>query len=729
MPDHQNVEQTAVARETQYKLALRFALGLGFAVFAAAYLSISFLPLSGHTKYVILDPAYLTIPTAALAACYLAFRKAGAPERRFWLFLMLAILLMLIGEVYWTYCEIVLDLETPPYPSVADYSYLSAYVFFFLLLISMARLSNAFAVTRIRYLLDILVVMFFSFVMMSFFILRPLYAMYPEAPTAEKIITAAYPMMDLGIVVGILANVLGFKASRWRTWQVLVAVGLVFYGLADMSFQYLSLADTYKSGNGWSSLVDLSWLLGYFLFLTAALHRITEREVRTPTRGDRPVSQTTFRWPDVAVPMFVLVTIPFLSYLAQSRAKSPYDYWSLVVGQVLLAMLIVARSGAVIAENNQLLSSAVTDALTGLFNHRFFHERVAEGLERARHYNESLSVAILDVDNFNRINHVYGHSMGDKVLQEVGKKIKSVSRITDTVCRIGGDEFGVVLPGATPVEAFDVCFRIQSELVKTRIIEDAELRASVGIASFPLHAQQKDDLLKKADGALYWAKYHGKDQVLLFDAETVKTLNAEERAKRAEEETYLNTVHALAAAVDARDPYTQFHSRHVASLAVLVAKKLRLKKDKVNLIEIAAMLHDIGKIGIPDNILKKAGPLTKEEREQIQKHPEMSEKILSSTTLKEILPWILSHHERWDGKGYPQGLAGEDIPFEARILAVCDTYDAMTSDRPYRAALSREVAVAELAKGKGSQFDPAVVDTVLEVLGQVEETIPSARAA
>lgn len=178
----------------------------------------------------------------------------------------------------------------------------------------------------------------------------------------------------------------------------------------------------------------------------------------------------------------------------------------------------------------------------------------------------------------------------------------------------------------------------------------------------------------------------------------------------------MSTIRALAAAVDARDPYTQFHSKNVSDLASKLAKKINLPKEKIRKIEMAGLLHDIGKIGIPDSILKKSVELSIAEKKIIKEHPVLGEKILKTTKFKEILPWVRSHHERWDGNGYPDSLGGEKIPVEARILAIADAFDAMTSKRPYRNALSAEEVIEELKRQKRKQFDPYLVDALLELV-------------
>jgi len=270
------------------------------------------------------------------------------------------------------------------------------------------------------------------------------------------------------------------------------------------------------------------------------------------------------------------------------------------------------------------------------------------------------------------------------------------------------------MPATGVDEAMEVCRRL-GDVIRTGHGEIPPLTTSVGVAMFPQHAGDAEELIRRADGALYWAKRNGRNRILVFDSDTVEDLSAEERALRVEEQSYLHLVEVLAAAVDARDAYTQYHSQKVAALAASLAGSLGFDDRRVALIRTAALLHDVGKIGVSDVVLRKSGKLSDEEFAQIRQHPELGQRILCASPFADVLPWILSHHERWDGNGYPNGLGGEAIPVEARILAVCDAYDAMVTDRPYREAMDRDQALVELIRGSGTQFDAEIVKAFLRL--------------
>jgi putative nucleotidyltransferase with HDIG domain len=241
---------------------------------------------------------------------------------------------------------------------------------------------------------------------------------------------------------------------------------------------------------------------------------------------------------------------------------------------------------------------------------------------------------------------------------------------------------------------------------------------SVGVASLPAHADSAADLVRAADSAMYHAKALGRNRSVVFSRARAATRIEQAKSAQRADAAFLGSVLALAAAFDARDSSTHQHSRMVARHAVGIAGTLGLDGDRLEEIRVAGLLHDIGKIGVPDAVLQKPGPLSSEEWAEMRRHPEIGARILTHPALADTREWVLCHHERPDGRGYPRGLTGDAIPLEAKILAVADAYEAMTADRPYRRALGSDIARAELIAGRGSQFDPEVVDAFLIWLGR-----------
>ncbi len=354
----------------------------------------------------------------------------------------------------------------------------------------------------------------------------------------------------------------------------------------------------------------------------------------------------------------------------------------------------------------RLLALLDTDVLTGLDNHRRFQERLEQEAARCASSGESLSLLLLDLDNFSRFNQKHGHAAGDQALRDVARRLQTSLPEFAIVARYGGEEFAVLLPQHTLAGAEAAAEELR---VRTEEFGD-DLTLSVGCAEFGTHSAEGAGLVLAAELAVSRAKQLGRNRVCRFDSLPGADLNADPyQLHRFLKDESLSTIQALAAAVDAKDAYTQGHSARVARYAVALAQAVGLSDSEVDLVHITGTLHDVGKIGVPDSILKKAGRLEDDERQIMETHPALGEVIIrKAPQLADTLPGVRHHHERWGGGGYPDGLAGEQIPRIARILAVADTFDAMTSDRPYRKGLSWEVALGEIARGAGTQFEPGL---------------------
>ena len=407
-----------------------------------------------------------------------------------------------------------------------------------------------------------------------------------------------------------------------------------------------------------------------------------------------------------------------IAILALSK-KHPRGYYSQDDIDMLMTL---AHEAAVVIENAQLYEKAKqranTDELTELFNHRYFHQRIEEEIARCSRFGETFSLIFMDLDIFKNYNDVYGHQAGDEVLKQFGRIINGSIRKVDIGFRYGGDEFAVILPGSSFDDALIVASRIRKGLEAQTDMKGIPQTCSIGIASWPTDGMMREEIIQSADAALYYAKQTGGNQeclasqVVLSDA---LRINAEE--KTLHPNAILSTIYALAATVDAKDHYTYGHSKKVSKYATLISEVLGYSKDGIDRIRAAALLHDIGKIGIADNILQKREPLTKEEWEQIRTHPSLGISILKHVnSLQHCLAAVQYHHERYDGTGYPAGLKGDNIPLDARILALADSYDAMTSHRPYRDyTTTKEQALEELKRCSGTQFDPAVVEVFVNL--------------
>jgi diguanylate cyclase (GGDEF)-like protein len=357
---------------------------------------------------------------------------------------------------------------------------------------------------------------------------------------------------------------------------------------------------------------------------------------------------------------------------------------------------------------------ALTDPLTGLGNHRHFHERLQRELLSAEEQARPLTLCFVDIDDFKKINDRYGHPSGDRVLSQISARLRQGGE----AFRLGGDEFALLFVDHDEGMALAAANSIVERIATVDFDHIGTVTVSAGLATFPMQGHGRDELIRLADSALYWAKEHGKNRVRLYRPEVVELSELKRLAAGPDKAARYRAAASLAKAVDARDTYTGSHSERVGELSAKVATRLGLNAEQVELTRLAGSLHDLGKLAIPEEILRKPGTLTDSERLVLERHPQIGFRMLDSLGVDPVADLVLHHHERWDGAGYPDGLRGEQIPLGARIIFVTDAYDAMTSDRVYRPKRSAQAALAELERCAGTQFDPGIVAAFAEELGQ-----------
>jgi diguanylate cyclase (GGDEF)-like protein/putative nucleotidyltransferase with HDIG domain len=358
-------------------------------------------------------------------------------------------------------------------------------------------------------------------------------------------------------------------------------------------------------------------------------------------------------------------------------------------------------------EIERLASAALTDSLTGLRNHRAFQEDLAGDLRRQARARGPLALIMLDLNGLKAVNDAHGHQAGDDRLRVLADALSETFRDGDCAYRVGGDEFAAILPGVSGWDALEATQRLQTGLAPHAI----DVTAGISDASGPRKA---DGLMREADLALIAAKRHHQS-VTLYSPELQPAIQTVDVDRDAEHISSLST--ALALAVDAKDSYTRSHCQTVSQLCVLIATELGLSPALIGQMRLAGLLHDVGKIGIPDAILTKPARLTDAEYEQMKRHSILGAEIVAAAGLSTEARWIRHHHERYDGSGYPDRLAGKDIPLPSRIILTADAFEAMTSDRPYRDAPGREFAIAELTRHAGTQFDPRIVHALCRAVG------------
>ena len=374
-------------------------------------------------------------------------------------------------------------------------------------------------------------------------------------------------------------------------------------------------------------------------------------------------------------------------------------------------------------------------------------EQLEKELDRAQRYERPFSLLFFDADRFKHVNDTYGHGAGDVVLRHIGERAGSILRGGDTLGRFGGEEFVLLLPETDAEEAGVVAERVRAKIANEPMViaEDASslnATVSIGVATYSKDGGGEQELLQQADQAMYMAKRMGRNQVrtaieavrLSADIELMTLLQkegqreGEEREgntpERIRENYTVKIISSLMNLLELRDHEMSQHAYAVSDLATLMAQAMGMDQFQVSRIGMAALLHDIGKVAIPDLLLLKAGPLTLHERTLMQEHAELGAQVLeASPFLHDLMPAVHHHHEHWDGNGYPDQLAGKDIPLAARIITVAEAYDSMVRDHPYQTSCTSEEAQMELSRCAGTQFDPAVVQVFLAVLTKQHEQL------
>jgi diguanylate cyclase (GGDEF)-like protein/putative nucleotidyltransferase with HDIG domain len=421
-------------------------------------------------------------------------------------------------------------------------------------------------------------------------------------------------------------------------------------------------------------------------------------------------------------------------YGALLAAKPPAGgvpaWWLVGIGTLLVgAMVIMAMRARVELLIARLYDAARTDPLTKLSNRRGFRELLDLELERARRGGTTMGVLVGDLDNFKDVNDHSGHQVGDVALQRVARLLCEGKRQIDSAARVGGEEFALILPDTERDGAVALAERLRCALREEFANDPTPLTISFGLSVHPEHGETAASLLRAADEALYAAKESGRNRTVRHNPALRNELRAPSDARDLEGERFVVVVLDLAEAVDLRFSGSVRHSETVGRYAEMMARELGLPERRVSRVRLAGILHDIGKVGVPNSILRKPGPLTQEEFALIRRHPELGAQILEHPSLSDVREWVAAHHERPDGLGYPLGLSIDALELETRIVAVADAYEAMTSDRPYSDSIGYDAALAELQRCAGTQFDTLAVEALIAALGREAKRAGSTFAA
>jgi two-component system cell cycle response regulator len=587
-------------------------------------------------------------------------------ERAAWIVLGLAVLAWTFGELYFT--AVLWNDASPPVPSAADAGYLSLppLIIFGVLLLTRARVREVPRMVFVDGLIAGLAVGAMSAAIVFKPVLDSLHGL-----SISVITNFAYPVLDL-IMLGVLIGLLAIGGRRVDRRLAVLALGVLCFWASDTIYLIKDTNGTWVSGGpfdpGWWTIAECAAIAAWM-------------DPEKALAGGRLTGMRA----SVRIPVtFALIAITVLVAGSFTEITVP----AVVLASTALLAVLVRLVMTFRAHQSMLASSrieAATDPLTGLGNRRALAAALEARLEARK--PEPLLLGLFDLNGFKNYNDGFGHGAGDLLLQRLARSLTSVLPPPAAAYRMGGDEFCVLLPAGDVGQAL---LRAAHAVLHERG-DGFEVSASVGSVLLPNETGDASEALRLADHRMYSNK------------------SSSRRSGTAQE-----VARTLLSALAQRDPHLTDHMADVERLVIATARALGLPDDQIELIALGAELHDVGKVAIPETILLKPGPLTAEEWTLMHQHTVAGERILdTSPALVEVAPLVRSSHERWDGGGYPDGLAGAAIPLGSRIIAVCDSYDAMTSDRSYRRAMSEEVALAELEAGAGSQFDPKVVAAFL----------------
>lgn len=452
--------------------------------------------------------------------------------------------------------------------------------------------------------------------------------------------------------------------------------------------------------------------------------------------------------PVAVIPLISVNNCIGVMLVGDNNAKNNLDLYSLLSHHLALFM----HNSELIDKVNE---NTNIDSLTLLSNHRGFQEILSTELAKSQSRNSNLSIVIMDINNISKINRELGHAKGDEVIKLVAEKVKQNIRNSDYAGRYGGDEIAIILPDTDTDEAKYIAEYLTYSLSCCFVDDVGPVKVAVGVATFPESTKDQEKLLILAEQAMYISQSKGykdgmsaivssmdfnfwDDMALNSFAEVLTKRHAqiginfeEELVHKFNNEQIISQNHlmemvtSLASAIDAKDTYTKGHSSSVSRYAEALARAINLPETEVERIALGALLHDVGKIGIPENVLRKPTHLSDEEWEIMKQHPVIgAEKVLMpNETLADLIPMVKYHHEHWDGSGYPDKLKGEEIPFSARIVAIADAYHALISDRPYRKGLSVQRACEILKMGAGIQWDSNLVRQFIQIAPSLSTTV------
>ena len=460
-------------------------------------------------------------------------------------------------------------------------------------------------------------------------------------------------------------------------------------------------------------LLAVLFMGGYSLMAVAGILRVRERADHWQLVMSRQPGEES-ELTNGVMSLVALLTVCLAGVWAFGAPGTAAGTVYFVLG-VVATFSMVGRTAVISLETGALRDSVGKDPITGLGNQSAFNDELEALARIARRGSEPFVLVSLDLDDFTRVNEARGRPGGDRALAQVGGALTAAAGRNGKAYRLSRDRFAVIVPGVGLADRRRVGTEVLSAVTSVVLDDGMRLTASVGVVSCDNESCTASSLLRDAEASRVWAKYHGKDQVVVHDERIVRALGAEERMRLNDARLHYEVARALAACADARDPSNVYHSRNVSALSVLLGEAIGLSDEDLRVLEIAAMLHDVGQIALPDELV--SGRLSPSRRLAAREHAALGARLVDSVGAEGVSAAVRGHHERWDGTGYPDGLVGEEIPLSARVIALADAYEGMTSGRRSGSVMSRAAALQEIDHGLGTRFDPTLAEEFIRLVG------------
>lgn len=671
---------------------------------------------SGQASQLAGQIVYLVPPILAAAfSCAAAWlASSGSRAKLIWSLLAVATTLMFVSEAYFSWAYL-----TAAAPSLRDtvFDAINALAFVALLAMLLAGL----ALDRIGWrrilgtLLDSIAIATVCVIALG---RAWVWVGVDAIDSMQAMRMAAYSLAGITLLLLDVGLAIRTPKPQWKQqWVVLTLTAVAVYSVALILWPWWNLA--FIDLGSWRTLeaaIAILFLLGYYLVFLAGLARVIHAaDPWTRVTAVEPVHRSA--WPAVVVSGSVLLSVIGLGWAAfESRGTSP-EHWIYLVGLVITTVCMVGRTALAAFESDSARSLMALDRVSGALNPREFDARLAGAVSLARRFGDRSALFIVDLDDPRAPNETTVRGLPDEVLRRVAGALRTSGPPQAGIYRLSGDAFAVLSPVSDRDQATAMAPRILAA-VRSAGSGDIDLSVSVGFAVSPDDAVTAETLIKYADVAVAWAKQQGDGRYAAFDHRVATAVGTHELSEGSSLDDVGNDVaRALVAASDARDPVNFRHSRGVAALACLLAEALPGNTVDIERLRLAAMLHDVGMIGLPS----PTGPAGIRPIDTLaaRAHCELGAAMLSAAHLDDIASWVLHHHERWDGSGYPGGLGGELIPLESRIIALADAYIALTSPRTGE-PLTRAAALQEIDRGIASHFDPLLADHFIRTVGSTQ---------